>query len=111
MINNVFQPKMKMQALLVNTLSQVFTPQQNEYFEKVAKQIYDLATSTLLNAVSIGYGNSVIINLSLDQIKDKFQIDESLYSYIGIWRALKKICDKEDLIFYEIGDANSILTF
>lgn len=111
MINNVFQPKMKMQALLVNTLSQVFTSQQQKYFDEVAKEIYDAATSKLLEAVAKGYGNSIYINLSLDQIKDMFQVDEALYSYIGIWRALKKICDNEDLIFYEIADRISILTF
>lgn len=108
---NGFTPKLKMKTKLTSAYNNVFTPEHLQYYESVAREIYNAATFTLLETVQSGYGSSIVINLALEQVETQFLIDDSLYSYLGIWRALKKICDEEDLILYEIGNATSILTF
>lgn len=106
-----FTPKIKMKDQLTQAEYFYFKDNFNLIWEDIARQMYDEATKVLLDVVKNGRGVSVYINLTFASLESAYRLDYHNYSYLGIWREFKKLADADNLLFYEIGDGNSILTY
>lgn len=107
-----FKPRIKMKDQLTQAEYFYFKDDYNPEWERIARKIYDDATKGLLDAVKNGLGRSMYINLSMNTaLEVAYGLDNHNYSYLGIWREIKKLADADNLLFYEIGEGASILTY
>lgn len=105
-----FTPVTSFKTKLEIIESSHYTEEDMRYIEVNANRIYGDIRDSLLSAVNNKHRH-VIVCLSEEALYSSYNIYYSKNIYSGLWKEIKKLSEKDELIFYEIGNECSILTF
>lgn len=105
-----FKPKLKLKAELTTIYNAQVTDEKLYEMTGLGNLIYKNAVAILKEAIANG-ARSVILSLILDSLKQEYVFNDRYYSYSILWETIKSLASEDELMFYEVGQGCSILTF
>lgn len=105
-----FKPKLKLTTELTMIYNAQVTDEKLYEMTGLGNLIYKNAVNALKEAVANG-SKSLVLSLVPESLNKEYIFNERYYSYSILWETIKNLASDDELLFYEVGQGQSILTF